>query len=149
MMSDVQYLLLIKADFSDKQNIKGTVFFKCAYRSILAITIGRKNLKKISIEVIKNSFQSNWQSNSFHSNNNFSNDFSQQHHSRESENAFSVEITLEFDDRAKAEQTLTYIGYNKQLQSKERAAAVNTFLIRQERLFDPTFDEHAGEDEDQ
>ena len=60
MMSDVQYLILIKADFSDKHNIKGTVVFKCAYRAILSVNISRKNLKKVSIEVIKNSFQSSW-----------------------------------------------------------------------------------------
>jgi len=58
MMGDVQYLILIKADFSDKSNIKGTVIFKCAYRAILCLNIGRKDLKKVMIEVIKDSFQS-------------------------------------------------------------------------------------------
>lgn len=49
MLSDVQHFILIKADFSNKNNIKGTVVVKCAYRSILGVFLERKEPKRITL----------------------------------------------------------------------------------------------------
>ena len=49
MLSDVQHVVLIKADFSNKSNIKGTMVFRCTYRSILGVYIDRKEPKRITL----------------------------------------------------------------------------------------------------
>ena len=57
MMSDVQHLVLFKPDFRDKNNLKGTLVFKCPYRAILGVDIDNKNRKKLSIEIEKSAFK--------------------------------------------------------------------------------------------
>ena len=56
-MHDVQYLVMLVADFSDKQNFKGRVVFKCAYRDILCISIWRKDNKRVILELQKNAYK--------------------------------------------------------------------------------------------
>ena len=43
MMGDVQHLVLFRVDSSDAENIKGTLVFKCQYRSILTVEQDEKD----------------------------------------------------------------------------------------------------------
>ena len=57
MMGDVQHLVLLRADFGNKEVIKGNLIFKCIYRSVLGVDSDHKDPKKLTIELIKNDFQ--------------------------------------------------------------------------------------------
>ena len=52
MMGDVQHLLLLKCDFSNKDHVKGTLIFKCPYRAILHLETNSKEKKYLDIEII-------------------------------------------------------------------------------------------------
>ena len=57
MMGDVQHLVLFKPDFREKNNLKGTLVFKCPFRAILGVDIDNKNRKKLSLEIEKSAFK--------------------------------------------------------------------------------------------
>lgn len=65
MLSDVQHVILIRADFSDKTNIKGTVVFKCAYRAVLGVYSERKDPRRVNLILLKDSFQTSLQANPY------------------------------------------------------------------------------------
>lgn len=52
MMSDVQHLILLKCDFSNKDHVKGNLIFKCPYRAILHLEPNAKEKKYLDIDVI-------------------------------------------------------------------------------------------------
>jgi len=45
MMGDSHHFILVKADFADKENIKGQLIFKCKYRAILSVDLDSKEKK--------------------------------------------------------------------------------------------------------
>jgi len=51
MMGDSNNLILLKADFSDKSNIKGTLLFKCPYRAVLDARLDLKDKKLLCLEL--------------------------------------------------------------------------------------------------
>ena len=51
MMGDLHYFLLFKADFSDKNNIKGKLIFKCRYRAIIEVQSDSKERKQLIMQI--------------------------------------------------------------------------------------------------
>ena len=57
MMGDVQHLVLFKTDFSNNENIKGNLIFKCPYRSILRVEHDKKDSKKLNLVLKSDEYQ--------------------------------------------------------------------------------------------
>ena len=145
MMGDVQHLILFRIDPIDTggqgNSIKGTLVFKCQYRSILKIMQDEKDQRKLGLSLIRDEFEhfsAQRQSTieSTMNNANAMNDFSRNSDLDYSLGDMKHEIQLFFDDKTKADQSRTYIVFQRQQASIQRAKAVSTFLNAQLNLFD-------------
>lgn len=57
MMGDPQHLALLKADFTDKMNIKGRLVFKCDYRSIVDVQLDPKDKKTLTLFIMRDKYE--------------------------------------------------------------------------------------------
>ena len=110
-MSDVQHLMLFKPDFKDKNHLKGTLVFKCSFRTVLGVDTDNKNRKKLCLEIEKSAFKNQLGDESSPSigGGQFKNDFSAGMNinvmagNESSSKSKMEEIYLTFDDKVKAE----------------------------------------------
>ena len=142
MMGDSSYLALFKADFSDLNNINGTMVLKCSYRDILYVDIHRKDQQRINLTIVSSAI-------SYKSSLDIDGDMTpgnpyEEHFvdratlgaqaEMEAAAGPATEMALYFDDKAKAQQTRTFIDYARDRASKVRDEAVEGLLYHEEEL---------------
>ena len=56
MMGDATHLVLFSTDSSNKEKIKGSLIFKCPYRSVLNVVQEEKDPKRLLLTVIRSDY---------------------------------------------------------------------------------------------
>ena len=53
MMGDSINLILIKADFTNLEHIKGTLVLKCSYRDVISVDVHRGDAARLRLQLVR------------------------------------------------------------------------------------------------